>query len=162
MKRLLISAILCVALLFAGNAMAASSMAVKAYAIGNQGSMLVIQLTCTAHTDGTFDAKTVTAAEVGYDYHKSGYYFLDASAINSATDDHTNAAVVTITDGTTRQIIGATVGDTLTLSQTASAVAYASMARGASQRAVYSPLVVSIADTGSTATVQTLYLILGR
>ena len=162
MKRFLIASIVIVALLFSGAAFAASSMVVYPYAYGNNGSQLVIKLVCTAHTDGTFDAKTITAAEVGYDYHKSGYYLLDAVAVNSATDDHTNAAVVTITDGTTRQIMGATVGDTLTLSQTASAVAYASMSRGASQRAVYSPLVVAIADTGSTATVQTLYLILGR
>jgi hypothetical protein len=70
--------------------------------------------------------------------------------------------VVTITDATGRQLIGATTGDTLTLSQTASAVAYASMSKGASQRPVTSRLTVAIADTGSTSTVQTLYIVLGK
>jgi hypothetical protein len=83
----------------------------------------------------------------------------DIWVVNSATDDHTNAAVVTITDETTRQIVGTAAGDTLSLSQTASGVAYLSIDRGSGQRTITSLITIAIADTGSTATVQTFYLV---
>jgi hypothetical protein len=132
------------------------------YGQNDKGNRLVIKLVCTAEADGTFADTQITAAHIGWNYWQAGYFLLDAWAVNSATNDHTNAAVVTITDETTHQIIGATAGDTLTLSQSASGVAYASMSRSAGQRAVTSKLTIGIADTGSTSTVQTIYLVLGR
>ena len=156
MKRLI--GVLFIVLVFTANAFAQDTMPFTGRGDGN---VVLVTAVCTAAADGTFTSRTITT-ELGFAYENSGYYLLDAWAKNSATDDHTNAAVVTITDATGRQLIGATVGDTLTLSQTASAIAYASMSRGASQRAVTSRLTIAIADTGSTATVQTLYLVLGR
>lgn len=123
--------------------------------------IIIIKLVCTAHTDGTFAAADIEDARPE-PYWGEGYYLLDVWAVNSATDDHTNASVVTITDATGRQVIGTTAGDTLTLSQSASGIAYASMSRSAAQRAVTSQLTIAIADTGSTATVQTIYLVLGK
>lgn len=161
MKRFIIVAAILIGMFFASNVMAASSMVAKSY--GQPGkNMLVIAIVCTAHTDGTFTSEEITSAEVGQEYWKGGFYLAHAWAVNSATDDHTNAAVVTVTDSTGQQVVGATVGDTLTLSQTASATAYLSASRSAAQRPVVAPLTVAIADTGSTATVQTIYLLLVR
>ena len=166
MKRIISILTVILVMAFYGSAMAASSMVPTPYGQSDKGSILVIKIVCTAHTDGTFtntDAtQQITAAHVGFEYWKSGYYLLHAYAVNSATDDHTNAAVVTITDETGQQLVGATVGDTLSLSQTASATAYLSSARSAGQRPITSKITPTIADTGSTATVQTLYIVLGK
>jgi hypothetical protein len=162
MKRIISILTVVLVMAFAVNAMAASTIVPTMYGQTDKGNMLIIKLVCTAHTDGTFTSTQITSSHIGWEYWKAGYYLLDAWAVNSATDDHTNAAVVTITDETTRQIVGATTGDTLTLSQTASGVAYLSATKGAGQRPITSKLTVAIADTGSTATVQTLYLVLGK
>jgi hypothetical protein len=161
MKRIFL--VVAILILMVGNAFAASSIVLVPPVYESQDkNQMVITLLCTAHTDGTFDSKILTNTVVGFDYYNKGYYIIDAFAVNSATDDHTNAAVVTITDATGHQLIGATAGDTLSLSQTASAIAYLSIDRGRGQRAVTSYLTVAIADTGSTATVQTLYIVLGK
>lgn len=150
-------------LLFAGNVFAASSMVASRDKDTTNSSVVVIKVVATAHTDGTFDSKQITAAEFGgSEYWRQGYRLIDAFAVNSVTDDHTNAAVVTITDETGRQLVGTTAGDTLSLSQTASGIAYLSIDRGSGQRAVTSKLTIAIADTGSTATVQTLYLVFSK
>ena len=167
MKRI-ISILVCVMVIaFYGNVMAASSIVSTSYGQSNQGNMVLIKSVCTAHTDGLFtdtypSGKTITAAEVGFEYSKAGYYLAHAWVVNSATDDHTNASVVTITDATGQVIIGAASGDTLSLSQAASGIAYLSAARSAAQRAVTSNLTIAIADTGDSATVQTIYLLLVR
>jgi hypothetical protein len=132
------------------------------YGQTDKGNMLIIKLVCTAEADGTFANTQITAAHIGWEYWRAGYYLLDAWAVNSATNDHTNAAVVTVTDESTRQLIGTGTGDTLTLSQAASGVAYLVAAKGASQRPITSKLTIAIADTGGSATVQTLYLVLGK
>jgi hypothetical protein len=161
MKRIFL--VFAILVLLAGNAFAASSIVLSPPVYeSNDNNMVVIPLLCTAHTDGTFDSKALTSTVVGFDYYNRGYYLLDAWAKNSGTDDHTNAAVVTITDATGRQIIGATQGDTLALSQAASGIAYAAMTKGSTQRPVTSVLTIAIADTGSTATVQTIYIVLGK
>ena len=148
------------AVMFCANiAFAASSMNVTVIEKTKDLTRLTIKVVCTAHTDGTFTDKEITSAEVGFDYWKFGLRLGHAFAVNSATDDHTNAAVVTITDSIGQQIVGATVGDTLTLSQTASATAHLVIDRPSSQRSIIAPITIAIADTGSTATVQTLYLI---
>lgn len=172
MKR--IACIATILLLFAVNSFAASSIVA---ATGTRGgiyfespdsNMVVLALTCTAHTDGTFTTTTLSNSVItqkvkfAANYYDAGYYLLDVWAVNSATDDHTNAAVVTITEASTRELIGATATDTLALSQAASGVAYAAITRNAIQRAVTGVLSVAIADTGSTATVQTLYILLVR
>ena len=158
MKRICL--VVAVLVLMAVNAFAASSIVLvpPVYESQDKGQ-LIIPLLCTAHTDGTFDNKVLTNAVVGFDYFAKGYYLGHAYAVNSATDDHTSGAV-TITDSTTQQIVGSTVGDTLTLSTTASGVGYLSASRGASQRPVAYPLTIAVSDTGSTAVVFTLYLVL--
>jgi hypothetical protein len=157
MKRILLAVVLSLAL--AVNAFAASSMVVTPYGQSDQGNVFILKVIATAHTDGTFDSKQITASEAGFDYHKAGYRLADIWVVNSATDDHTNAAVVTITDETTRQIVGTAAGDTLSLSQTASGVAYLSIDRGSGQRTISSLITIAIADTGASATVQTFYLV---
>lgn len=149
-------------LLVSVNVFAASSivLAPPVYESQDKGQV-VIALTCTAHTDGTFDNKALTEAIVGLPYFIRGYYIGHVWAVNSATDDHTSGAV-TITDATTQQLVGATAGDTLTLSTAASGVAYLSSARSASQRPVTSQLTIAVSDTGSTAVVFTLYILLVR
>jgi hypothetical protein len=166
MKRILI--ILAI-LTFSFNAWAASSIVAATGTRGGvifeapDGSRVVLKLTCTAHTDGTFDNKTLDSSVItaktkfGTYYYDTGYYIGDVYAVNSATDDHTSGAV-TITDETTRQLMGSSAGDTLTLSTTASGVGYLSVTRGATQRSVNSPLVIAVSDTGSTAVVFTLYI----
>ena len=168
MKRILI--ILAI-LFFSFNAWAASSIVAATGTRGGisfespDGKILVLKLTCTAHTDGNFDNKTLDSSVItaltkfaAY-YYDSGYYLADVYAINSATDDHTSGAV-TITDASTRQLVGTTAGDTLTLSTAASGIAHLSASRGVAQRSVSSPLVIAVSDTGSTAVVFTLYLVL--
>ena len=128
----------------------------------DKGGFLLIKAVCTAEADGTFANTQITAAHVGFDYWKSGYVLAHAWVVNSATNDHTNAAVVTITDETTQVIVGAAVGDTLTLSQAASGIAYLVIDRPSSQRAITSKLTIAIADTGGSATVQTMYILLRK
>jgi hypothetical protein len=157
MKKLL--GVFVLILVFTSIAFAADTMSFSA---NGDGNLVLITAVCTAAADGTFTSRTIESTDVGFSYWTAGYRLLDVWAKNSATDDHTNAAVVTITDATGRQLVGATAGDTLSLSQTASGIAYLSIDRGSGQRAVTSKLTVAIADTGSTSTVQTLYLVLGK
>ena len=173
MKRILMVVAI---VLISANAFAAASIVAATDTRGGvmfespDGNILLLKLTATAHTDGEFSAvvhtlssSVITAKnKFGTWYYDTGYYLAHAWAVNSATDDHTNASVVTITDATGQVIIGAASGDTLTLSQAASGIAYLSAARSAAQRAVTSNLTIAIADTGDSATVQTLYLLLVR
>jgi hypothetical protein len=151
-----IAAVLFIVLVFTVNAFAADTMT---FTGSGSGNVVRVTAVCTAAADGTFTSRTISATDLGFDYRNSGYSLADVWAVNSATDDHTNAAVVTITDATGRQLVGATAGDTLSLSTVASGIAYLSIDRGSGQRAITSLLTIAIADTGSTSTVQTLYLI---
>jgi len=162
MKRTIL-AILLITLVFTSSVFAASSMVVGTvlkYPSSDRPIRMVVPITCTAHTDGTFDVKQLTTAEIGLSYHKQAFSITDAWVVNSATDDHTNAAVVTITDTTGKVLVGLGDGadDTLTLLQSASGVARIVLNRNSSQRAVTHLLNIAIADTGGSATVQTLYL----
>jgi hypothetical protein len=160
-------------LLVSVNAFAASSIVAATGTRGGvyfeapDGTMVVLKLTCTAHTDGTFDNKLLDSSVItaltkfGSYYYQSGYYLAHAWVVNDSTDNHASGAV-TVTDATTQQLIGTSAGDTLTLSTSASGIAYLSSARSAAQRAVTSELTVAISDTGAAATVQTLYLLLVR
>jgi hypothetical protein len=174
MKRIFL--VFAILILMAGNVFAAASIVAATDTIGGvkfaspDGSMVLLKLTATAHTDGEFSAVTHTLSnsvityktKFGTWYYDSGYVLAHAWVVNSATDDHTNAAVVTITDATGQVIVGAAVGDTLALSTAASGIAYLVIDRASSQRAVTSALTIAIADTGSTATVQTIYLLLRK
>jgi hypothetical protein len=174
MKRIFL--VFAILVLMAGNAFAtASSIVAATDTIGGvkfaspDGTMILLKLTCTADsTDGTFVSTALSSSVITYKtkfgtwYYDSGYVLAHAWVVNSATDDHTNASVVTITDATGQVIVGAAVGDTLTLSTAASGIAYLVVDRGSAQRAVTSALTIAIADTGSTATVQTIYLLLQR
>jgi hypothetical protein len=162
MKKILVAVVLVVLVALSGQVWAASSMVATPFSRSDRGATQVIKLVCTAHTDGTFTAKQITAAEIGFNYWEASYYLLDMWAVTNATDDHTNAAAVTIYDETGRYLVGSAVGDTLALSQTASTATYLSATRSAGQRHVSSKLTVAIADTGGSATVQTIYIVLGK
>lgn len=159
MKKIL--SIVLALVLFAVPAFAASSMTPNLkYYQSKTTDQRVISVVCTAHTDGTFTDYNL--ADTNWTpYFEEGYYIGHMWAVNSATDDHTSGAV-TITDATTQQLIGSTAGDTLTLSTAASGVAYLSASRGATQRPVTSQLTIAVSDTGSTAVVFTLYILLVR
>jgi ribosomal protein S11 len=163
MKKLAICVLAFAIAMFAITAFAASKMDPHIrYYISPTENVRVIRVICTADSDGTFTSFQLD--ETGYtkEYQKQGYALAHAWAVNSATNDHTNAAVVTITDETGQVIIGAASGDTLTLSTAASGIALMVADRASAQRSVTSKLTIAIADTGSTATVQTLYLLLRK
>ena len=157
-----------ICLLVAGPCFAASSMVVQKAELSHSTNTLLIKILCTAHTDGLFDDKklddAIISAGMPRNYWEMGYVIADAWMVNSSTNDHTNAAVVTITDQNGPVLVGLGDGDddTLTLSQAASGVARLVINRVSSQRTITSPPVISIADTGASATVQTLYLLLRK
>ena len=159
--------ILLVLALISGQSFAASSMVASRQA-GSTDDVLVIKVACIAHTDGTFDDKQITAAEIGFDYWLRGYKIDHASAVNPTTGYATTAATVTVADETGQQLIGSVAGDTLTLSTaaynaaTGAGVAYLVIDRGGGQRPVTSKLTVKISDTGSAANTLSLYLWLRR
>lgn len=150
-------------------AQAASVVTPSVYSASRSGSVLVLKLACTAHTDGTFDSRAITIDDInphtyamdGPFWHM-GYRISNAWAVNPASGYPTVAAVVTVTDATGQQLIGATVGDTLTLSTSASGVAYLLIDRSGSQRLVTSALTVAIGDTGTAANTVDIYLVLER
>jgi hypothetical protein len=151
--------------LFAADTIAVSSTSMSPAAGGKGwGSSFQIVLLCTAAADGTFTSRDITIANIPakdrYAYYENGYYLLDAWAVNDATT-YPGSGAVTITSGG-RQLVGTTAGDTLTLSTSASGVAYLSASRGASQRAVTGALNIAVTDTGSAANIFTLYLVLGK
>lgn len=161
MKKICFSLIIVLLFAFASASFAASLITPSIiYGDPGKDSVVVIKLTCLAASDGTFDDYQIVDTISSVKYWQGKYYLGHAFAVNSATDYHTNAAVVTIKDSFTQQIVGTTVGDTLTLSQAASGVAYLVDGRSAVQRPVVGLLTISIADTGSTATLQTIYLVL--
>jgi hypothetical protein len=163
MKKILL-ALLLISLVFSSQVLAADSLMTPQAWYGNpvKDNMIVIKVTLLAASDGTFTPYQIVDTISTEKYWQGKYKIVHAWVVNSATDDHTNAATVTITDETTQQLIGATAGDTLTLSTAASGVAYLLIDRGSGQRAVTSKLTITIGDTGSTATLQTLYLVLAR
>ena len=147
-------------------AFAASSMIASRESSGSTDDVLLVKVTCIAHTDGTFtdtypNGKQITTAEIGFDYWKRGFFLMDAWAVNPAST-YPTAGAVTITDETGRQIVGTNATDTLTLSTAASGVGYLTIERASGQRAVTSKLTVAISDTGSAANTLNLYLLMRR
>jgi hypothetical protein len=165
MKRLLI--IVSTFLLIFGtmNAQAASKMSATVTPLTSNTALMTIP--CVANTDGTFDNFTISMADIAYVIQLEGYAITNAWAVNSATDDHISGAV-TITDATGQVLIGTLAGDTLTLSTAAynatthAGVALLSIDRGSKQRTIISPITIEVSDTGSTAVVFTLYLLLSK
>lgn len=158
MKKLLIVAVV---LLFASQAFSARTMSIDLRNAETAGrNMVLIKLSCVAHTDGTFASADIDDARPD-PYWSGGYRILDAWVVNDATT-YPAAGAVTIVDATTRQLIGTTAGDTLTLSTSASGVAYLSVDRGSGQRAVTSKLSISTTTTTTNGSIFTVYLLLGR
>jgi hypothetical protein len=158
MKKLLI--VLAV-LLVASSAFAARTMSIDTrYAESVDRNMVLIKLSCVAHTDGTFASADIDDNRPD-PYWSKGYKLLDAWVVNDATT-YPAAGAVTIVDTTTRQLVGTTAGDTLTLSTSASGVAYLAIDRGSGQRAVTSKLSISTTTTTTNGSIFTVYLLLGR
>lgn len=158
MKRLKIA--LCV-LAFAFSAQAASNMDDVRIVI-DAPNMKVIKVRAVSHTDGSYTELTVLSPDRIGEYWTQGFYLADVYAVNGTSGYPDTAGTVTITDSSGRQLVGSTAGDTLTLSTSASGVAYLSSARSAAQRAIPSKLYTTITDTqsGSATTAIDLYLVL--
>lgn len=162
MKRFIALAAL-IALVFASaDVWAASSMVPRK--VMETPNSLVIAIDCVAVAAGTFTDFVLTDEHIGYRYWEMEYRITDAWLVNSATDDHGLAAVVTITDATGRVLIGLGDGedDTLTSLTSASGIARLVINRVSSQRKITSKITIGISDTGAAATVKTLYLQLDR
>jgi hypothetical protein len=134
--------------------MASAMVVTKTYDPSQEHSPLVLKLACTAHTDGTFDAKRITAAEVGFNYWQYGLYLYEAWTINPASVYPTVAGVVSIVDEAGSPILVSDPAE-LTLSTSASVVVEAAPAKS---RLVNSELTVSVGDTGNAANTFDLYL----
>jgi hypothetical protein len=161
MKRIFL--VFALVILMAGNAFAAASSVTLVPPVYESASknQLIIPLLCVADSsDGTFVAKTLTAAIVGFNYFTQGYYLGHAWTVNDATTYPSTAATITITDANGQQLTGTTAGDTLTVATTASGIGMLSAARGAAQRPVTSNLIITISDTGDHAETFMLYLVL--
>jgi len=102
-----------------------------------------------------------TQLVTGVRYWEYGYSIADVWAVNDATT-YPAAGAVTITDETTRQLVGTTAGDTLTLSTAASGVGYLTIDRGSGQRAVTSKLTVAVSTITTNSGKFTLYILLRR
>lgn len=127
----------------------------------------IIKVAAVAHTDGTFDSKTideaVASAGLPKAYYHMGYSLIDAWAVNPAAT-HPTAGAVTITDSTARPLLGnsGSYTDTLTLSTSASGVSGLAVERPSGQRTIISPLTIAVSDTGAAANTFTLYIVMGK
>ena len=163
MKRTIL-AILLITLVFTSQVFATSSMVVGTvlnYPSSDSPSVIVVPITMTAHTDGTFTAKQLTNAELGRSYSTQGYYLLHAWAVNNGTTYPASGAL-TITDSKSQQIVGTTVGDTLTFSTAASGVGYLISTRGPFQRPIVGLLTLSTTTTTTNGAITVLYLVFGK
>ena len=160
MKKML--ALILAFVLFAVPAFAARTMSIDLRnAESKTRNMVLIKLSCVAHTDGTFASADIDDARAEQ-YWTQGYRIADAWVVNDATT-YPAAGTVTIVDATTRQLIGAAAGDTITLSTAASGVALLSIDRGSGQRAVTSKLSMTITSGATTnGAIFTVYLLLAR
>jgi hypothetical protein len=122
---------------------------------------IVIPVVCTAHTDGTFETKQITKAEVGLNYTKQGFCLAHMIAVNDATT-YPGSGAVTITDSIGQTHIGSAVSDAFTLSTAASGVAHLSATRIPLMRQIVGLLSIAITDTGSAANILTLYIVLAK
>jgi hypothetical protein len=159
-KRMVIG--ICLVLLVAVNAFAASSLTCSVAGGGRVFDL--IKCVAVSDSDGTFTASTLLTVGNGIQYWSQDAVLAHAYAINRSSGQPDTAGTVTITDAAGQQIVGATVGDTLTLSTSASGGAYLSADRASSQRPVMMPLYITIGDTQSGAATSTfdLYLLLRK
>jgi len=167
MKKIFIFPVLMV-FFFSTFSIAASSMTESQYYLSESKQLMTIKLVCVSDTDGTFSTKSINPALVSaglpVSYENFGYSIADVIVKNNATGQPDTAGAVTITDATGRQLVGATAGDTLSVSTSASGVAYLSIDRGGGQRAVFGQLIVAIADTqsGVATSTFTMYIVLRK
>lgn len=160
MKRMVVG--ICLVLLVAVNAFAAES--ITCSMAGGSQTQNLIKCVCVSGADGAYTASTALVVGNGIEYWKSDFFLLHAYAVNRAAGNPDTAGTVTVTDQAGQQLIGSTVGETLTLSTSASGSAYLSAARSATQRPVTHPLYLTIGDTqsGAAETTFDLYLLLGK
>lgn len=160
MKRIIL--VVSFILLFSLPCMAAES--ITCTTAGGTNERLLIKCVCVSAADGTFTASTKVTLPGSTQYWGYGYYLAHAYAINRSSGQPDTAGTVTITDEQGQQLVGSTVGDTLTLSTSASGGAYLSADRASSQRPVTSPIALTIGDTQSGAATSTfdLYLLLKK
>jgi hypothetical protein len=145
-----------------GTSFAAESVSASLYTQSRTQNQIVILVTAQSDTSGAYTAsRTVTAAEVGFEYQKSGYYLGHAYVKSHASSTPNTAATITITDETGAQLVGSnTGGDTLTVSTSASGFGYLVDSRGAVQRPVNSLLSLTVGDTQSGTATSIIYIYL--
>lgn len=159
MKKMIVFLVVIGFTALASLAFAAESVSVVSYGQTNQGKMFILKMTAQSGTTGLYTAnRVITAAEAGFDYHKAGYFLAHCYAVNHASTYPDTAGTVTVADANGQQIVGSTVGDTLTLSTSASGVGYMSESRSLTQRPVYDLLNVTIADTQSGTATSVVYI----
>jgi len=155
---------ICLVLLLAYNSFAASSMVVGTvlkHPTSDNPSRIVIPVSLTAHTDGTFDPKTITNTEVGMSYGTQGYYLIHAWIKNAATPYAAGGAMV-ITDSTAQQIVSTASTDTLAFPTGASGIVNLVSTRNYTQRPILGTLTLSPTTTTTTGSKATLYLVLDK
>ena len=150
---------------FAVDTMALSSISMSPAPGGRGcGDSLEIILLCTAAADGTFTSRTIDEtilpARDRYNFWEVGYRLVDAWAVNDGTT-YAGSGAVTITSGG-RQLVGTAATDTLTLSTSASGVAYLTIARVSGQRELKAAPTIAVSDTGSAANIFTLHLVFAK
>lgn len=131
--------------------MASSMVVTKVSDPSADHSPLVLKVACTAHIDGTFTAKQITAAEAGFNYWMYGLYLYEAWTVN----DHTTfpaSGEVTITDEQGTQILKTTE---LVLSTSADGIVEGTPGK---TRLINSKITIAVSDTGDAANIFDLYL----
>jgi hypothetical protein len=117
------------------------------------GAVLVV-VDCIAHTDGTFTSTMINLPQI------KGKRIINAWTVNNFTTYPASGAV-TITDATGQQLIGSTVGDTLTLSTSAAGVAHLVIDRGSGQRTIVANIGIAVSTVTTNSGRFTLYLLCG-
>jgi hypothetical protein len=162
MKRILV--VIMLVLIVAFQVFAASSMVVGTvlkHPTADNPSRIVIPVSLTAHTDGTFDAKTITNAEVGMSYGTQGYYLIHAWIKNAATPYAAGGAMV-ITDSLSQQIVSTASTDTLAFPTAGSGIVNLVSTRAYTQRPILGTLTLSPTTTTTSLSKATLYLVLDK
>ena len=135
------------AVLLAVNAFAAGSCGTPSlYSTSNGGKVIEVKISCTSDSSaGTVPNVTITeTTQIKY----GGKKITNVTTVNPSSNYPTTGGAISIKDTLDRQLIGATVGDTISHSTTQSVGAYLSIDRGASQRRVTAPP-VTLTTTGS-------------
>ena len=138
MKRLIgIIAALAVVLLAAQAFAAGSCGTPTLYSTSDGGRVIELRISCTSDSsDGSVpDVMITESGQIKY----GGFKITDVTTVNPGSSQPTSAGAISIADALGRQLVGTTVGDTISHSTSASGKGYLTIDRGSSQRRVTAP-----------------------